>query len=140
VKTTRDGSFRAEHVAAGSHTLHVLLPESSWGAEPEPRTITVRDNSATTAKIRFKASRTVKGTVTHKGKGVEAISVVLDREYPLADIHAETDAKGRFTLRNVPSGTFTLVVSEFWTPKYKVVRTTLTVKKSRKGLTITLRK
>jgi len=139
LETAKDGSFRAKHVAPGTHRMYVLGPEEEWGGEPDLVTVTVENGQTTTADIRFESGHTVKGTVTHRGKGVEGLTLVLTRDYPLADIVANTNAKGRFAFRHVPSSTFTLNVTDP-SPHYRAFTRTLTVNGKLTGLAIKVKK
>jgi len=138
-KVGKDGAYRVDHLAPGTHSVYVQSPKASWGPEPRPTQVTVTAGATATADIRFERGRTVKGTVKYNGKGVKGISVTLERDYPLSDIVARTGSKGRFTLKNVPTGTFTLEVTDT-TPTYRIERKTVTVKGNISGLKIKLRK
>ena len=137
-KVGKDGVFTVDHLAPGKHSIYVQDLKSSWGPEPGPTVVTIAEGKTTTANIRFERPRTVKGTVTYKGKPVKGILVTLVREYPLSEITAQTSSKGRFTLKNVPTGKFRLELVDT-TPTYRFASKTVKVKGSVSGLNIKLR-
>ena len=135
-RISKNGTFTAKDAAPGTYVAHAIVYDrDSDTRQTHPVRVKVKAGKTTTTTLKLKRQHTVRGKVVYRGKPVRGMELYLS---PING-YAKTDAQGKFTIRRVPRGKYTLEVRDK-SPTYRFKDISLTVRGDVKGLRIKLKK